>query len=791
MKKLLLLFLCVYCVIIAKAQANSEFYPLINSIGFSFDLSSHDTSAKASCVLFYGEQANSTQRNFDGSIIWVNGKRELRGSFLNLKPNTLYYIQGTLNYGDATTKSINTQVKTLAEPNIKASSNIKYVSPTGSGTNYTASNPGNIKTLFASGLTCGTTVLLKGGTYSTGDIQLNLLQDCDSASPIVIMAAPNETPILDGGDYTQYTWTRHPSDTNLYFTTIKPELEYNSLCLMDSVRLYPYGFLTPWSIDPTYPCLTSLNFEQSGFYRSANLVYIKTLDHKNPNNASIVFSKYFYCLQVQGNRHQNYIYFKGIQFKNYGKGTCTKDILGNPTCYPSFTVDFQYANHVIIDSCQFTFCNLPLGFSHNCNQNIIQHCTFIDGIGQWSHGAFKQTRDENILERGTYGRYLEYSSINMLPDDTIQKGFIIRYNTVKGSIGGLVGQRITNTERIEETEINNNKVSYCYNGINADGGSANTRIWQNEIDHCSVGLSFISASLGPNYIFRNNIHHIIERKNQHFDVFFMDCNNVLSTKIWGTGVKLNASPRTIRPPEMFFINNTFHTQDTLGFCMYLWNSTWKKLYSRNNIFYSEGMSSLFFDGPKDDTTYSFDSKYDCYFNKTNGKAAIVQPTNGIPVCSTYTNATVLGLDLKFLSKAQDVSITNDFNISPGFMNVNNDLHLQGSSILINAGTAINGFYDYAGSAPDIGAYETGNIGIQKSKPSNSLFQVYPNPATNQLQIEIDGNPKEWEYAIYSIQGQILQTGILLNRRSIIEINTLASGIYFIQVGDSTVKFVKE
>jgi hypothetical protein len=164
-------------------------------------------------------------------------------------------------------------------------------------------------------------------------------------------------------------------------------------------------------------------------------------------------------------------------------------------------------------------------------------------------------------------------------------------------LAGLVGQRITGFERIEETDIYNNKINYCYNGINADGGSINTRIWNNEIDHCSVGLSFISGTYGPNYVFRNNIHHIIERKNHHFDIFFNDCNNVLSTKIWGTGIKLNASSKTATPPEMYFINNTFHSLDTLGFCMYLWNSTWKKIYSRNNIFYSEGMSSLFFDGP--------------------------------------------------------------------------------------------------------------------------------------------------------------------------------------------------
>jgi hypothetical protein len=796
LKKNIFTLLILLSAVWSKAAKTITWYPSINSIGYCFVFDPiHSDTLKPIVELYYGTTVDAPERAFQPSVFKAAGKITFRGSLLVLESNTKYYVRGRVLWGDGSADMIMLDsVTTKPDPLILATSNIKYVSPSGTGTQYTSANPGNLKVLLASGLGCGTTVLLKGGTYNTGDMQLNLSQDCDAANPIVIMAAPNEYPVIDGGDYTKYTWTQSTSDTNLYYTTIKPELEYNSLCLMDSTRLYPYGYLTPSSIDPSYPCLSNLNYDLSGFYRNANQVHIKTLDHKNPNNSNIVFSKYFYCLQVQGNNHQGFVQIKGIEFRNFGKGNCTKDIFGNPTCYPSFTVDFENTGNVIIDSCRFEYCNIPLTFGHKSDNNIIQNCTFIDGVGTWSHAAFKQTRDAHFVERGTYGRYLEYSSIHLFPDDTFQRGNIIRNNFVKGSIGGLVGERVTANERIEETDIYNNVVTYCYNGINADGGSFNTRIWNNTVDHCSVGLSFISGSGGPNFITRNCIHHIIERKNHHNDIYFMDCNNVLSSKIWGTGVKLNASAVTKDPPDMFFINNTFHTEDTIGFCMYLWNHTWQKLYSRNNIFYSEGKSSFFFDGPKDDSVYSFNSAYDCYFNKANGKAAIVQPVNGVPACNSYATGSALGAGLKTISRAKDVAVTNDLNIDPGFLNAAFDYHLKNTSPMVDAGVKVDGFTtQYRGSAPDIGAYEadTGAVGIKRIERIEQSLTLYPNPADNLLTIETsNGSGIIGTYIVFDMLGRVCFHGSLEGKRTTVNIAELLPGVYFVKVGDEARKFVK-
>src|SRR5262249_55140849 len=154
----------------------------------------------------YAQYPGSPTLTFAPSKINNNGNWEFRGSLFMLDPETKYIVSVKINWGGGTSITKTDTISTLAETSIQSTANIKYVSPNGSGTSYTNANPGDLKTLLASGLSCGTTVLLKGGTYSTGDMQLNISNDCNEASPIVIMTAPNEHPVIDGGDHAQYTW---------------------------------------------------------------------------------------------------------------------------------------------------------------------------------------------------------------------------------------------------------------------------------------------------------------------------------------------------------------------------------------------------------------------------------------------------------------------------------------------------------------------------------------------------------------------------------------------------------
>ncbi len=769
----------LFGISIAHSQITLKTTPTFNSIGYI--LTSQDTnftSATQLTITYKEINGQNWKQAFPPSFDSLS--KQWRGSLFMLDSNTKYNIN-ILAIGSPKSLLITDSVTTLIPPVFTQTGNVMYVSPSGTGTAYSFLQPGNLQTLLSSGISCGTTVILRGGDYYIGDLNLNLQSNCTEGTPIIFTAAPGETPVFNGGDTTQYIWTKTPADTTIYTTTAHSDIAYTSLCLLnDSLRLYPYGLLVPAAFP--YPSLTDLGYDLSGFYRKDSTFYFKTLDGLNPNNQHLTFSSKSRCITIDGNNKNNYMYLKGITFRYYAKPIITKNILSLVDGdYPASTIIFKNTKNVVIDNCRFEYCNWPVNFSDSCAGTLIQNCTFIDGVGKYSHGAFKQTRDVIVFDQGTYGRYMEYAALNL---GSQAYSTIIRGNTVDGYIGGLVGKSLSTDVASNETDIYNNHITNCYNGINADGGSINTRIWNNTVEHCSVGLSFINASFGPNYIFRNVIHHIIERKN-HNDIFFLDCDNITSTKIWGTGIKLNASPRTTNPPDMIFVNNTFHTADTIGFDMYLWNSTWKSIYSRNNIYYSEGMSSFFLDGIKDDDLYNFNSRSDCYYNKNN-TIATIQPTNGIPECNRYPNIATFNEGLRNITKDTRCSVSNGLTANPEFKSItSNDYSLSLVSPLIDKGEIIPGFNDtFSGTSPDIGAIEhPASVSVHEEYENTpNQFSIYPNPTSGNVFIRYYGKNGKEQFDIYSMLGkkETSLTGLNGSNELKVPVDNLTSGVYYIR-----------
>ncbi len=779
------------------AQPQLKLYSTINSVGYQVLLpNDYDPDSTALITIHYRTPGNPWLEAFPPSRLVIDSLRQYRGSLFFLNADTKYDVEILLTDSTPIYHAIliDDEITTRKEPDITSTPNIKFVSTNGSGTQYTKAEPGSFKTLLTSGLQCGTTVILLGGTYDIGEMNLVLNTECSEGTPIIIEAAQGEKVIFEGGDTTQYQWIKTQIDPDLYVATIKPELAYNALCMFDSTRLYPYAFLTPNSLTPTYPSLSNLGYDESGFYRRGSTAYIKTKDKKDPNASRIIFSKHFWCLSVDGGNFNNYLYIKGITFRYYNLGKSDFDLFGNPTTsYPSWTLSFTNTNHVVVDSCTFLYTNFPVSFNGGCNNNIVQHCSMIDGTGYWSHGAFKQTRDILYLEPGSYGRYLENAGIFFSPGNGVTiSGNIIRNNIIKGIVSGM-GLGFGQTYRMEDYDIYGNDISYCYDGIDATSACINTRIWNNRVSYCPVAISLILPTYGPTYIFRNLLDHISERENQN-DIFFADCDGSISNKIWGTGLKLNAGGGNQFPGFIYLVNNTFHSSDTLGFNMYLWFSTWKKLYSRNNIFYSEGKSNFFFDGVGNDSLYSFDSKSDNYFNRSSGTLAIIQPVNGINTCDQLTS--VVGLDsvLKLRTKSNDISVSG-FSFEPNFKSLlKNDFTLSTVSPLIDKGLIIPGINtNFKNSAPDIGAFETDTTTINSAVPSNLQenrgFRLSPNPASKQLKIYLTENIVCQKIAVYDITGKEMISIIHPEGNEIvIDISLMKAGLYVIEVQTNNALF---
>lgn len=71
------------------------------------------------------------------------------------------------------------------------------------------------------------------------------------------------------------------------------------------------------------------------------------------------------------------------------------------------------------------------------------------------------------------------------------------------------------------------------------------------------------------------------------------------------------------------------------------------------------------------------------------------------------------------------------------------------------------------------------------------FEVYPNPANNT--ITIVGSDREclpMEFTITNMTGQIIMTGVVSSDNHQVNVKELPTGIYFIKIGEETIKFIK-
>lgn len=72
------------------------------------------------------------------------------------------------------------------------------------------------------------------------------------------------------------------------------------------------------------------------------------------------------------------------------------------------------------------------------------------------------------------------------------------------------------------------------------------------------------------------------------------------------------------------------------------------------------------------------------------------------------------------------------------------------------------------------------------------FKVYPNPASDNIIVELPSGTKAKKYKIMDISGRIIASGDITVNRSMVNISNMAAGLYLLQVDDMEVKgFVKQ
>lgn len=86
-----------------------------------------------------------------------------------------------------------------------------------------------------------------------------------------------------------------------------------------------------------------------------------------------------------------------------------------------------------------------------------------------------------------------------------------------------------------------------------------------------------------------------------------------------------------------------------------------------------------------------------------------------------------------------------------------------------------------------------SVGIDNTLTDN-IFSVFPNPASDMLNVKINKSSTGAVYSIQNLMGQTVLTGKLIDEQSTIKINQLPAGVYLFKIGEltkQTFKVVKE
>ncbi|MEJ5309845.1 MAG: right-handed parallel beta-helix repeat-containing protein [Anaerolineae bacterium] len=409
--------------------------------------------------------------------------------------------------------------------------------------------------------------------------------------------------------------------------------------------------------------LQSLIWGIPGFYASGTTLYVRLAGDANPGGVTMVVSRYNRAFVVE----RNYIYFLNLTFRHYGQGDYAKAIY------------FNNASDNLVQDCTFAINDLGIGLKRDSHRNVIQDNTFYDTNFDWPWDAVKT------------GSRLETGGIRLY-DPMKGRGAVIRRNTFHDYFDGLGVCPDETAGVTNETDVYENLVYRAGDdGMETDGQCSNVRIWGNTFHDVLVGISLAPVYDGPVYAVRNLIYNTGAGNNDYS----------------GFPFKFNSGYDQSGPMFLFHNTGDAALPDGNGFALFSPGS-WTQLTARNNIWAGTAYA-LYNANP----TQPLDLDYDNLYTTLPGELVwwADLPDRHLNTLTELRAAT--GQELHGL------------NVVPGFVDAAaGDYTPSQTSDLIDAGVIIPGINDgYAGSAPDIGAYEFQPALALYAAPGNALIRL--------------------------------------------------------------------
>ncbi len=286
-------------------------------------------------------------------------------------------------------------------------------------------------------------------------------------------------------------------------------------------------------------------------------------------------------------------------------------------------------------------------------------------------------------------------------------GNVIRYNTIRSTEDHGYNDGIGGGENFSfqgspnrDSDIYGNIISNCWDDcIESEGANMNVRIWSNYIHHTFTHIATAATSMGPLYIFRNVFG---ESRITH-----QDPSGGTMIKTGMKWVDVNGEKVSLGLGYRFIFQNT--ALQPKGALDVFSGHELHNAVMRNNIFYARGQRS-----PGDSGPPRNDFKNDLTGGYLGGGfvKSMFLPSEGLEWFLAPAMNKIEWGRIESVKNGKKVAITDPMNPVP--------------NPALDRGVRLPGFNDdFAGKAPDIGAFETGRPALRFGREMAPEFKRAP------------------------------------------------------------------
>jgi chitodextrinase len=387
-----------------------------------------------------------------------------------------------------------------------------------------------------------------------------------------------------------------------------------------------------------------------GFTFDGTTLYLKFSDGSPPASHTLYVARFEDGFFLNGLSH---IRIENMEIRHYGSGDYGKGIY------------LRYCSDVAVRYCRIHEVESAGVWIKGGDRNLIEQNEFWDtSIFNWPWEYTKGSSAENNAVTFT---------------NEISRGNIVRRNTIHGTFNGIgpCGSSAPPSGVTNETDVYEN-IFYQHtdDATEPEGYCANVRLWGNFIEDVHMAFAVAPAAPGPTYILRNVGYH------------FGNTRTSLQDGYTASALKINSGYDTPIGP-LYLYHNTFFTDTPNTDAVALLNPGYSTFIKARNNIIAGTEYALYKVNP---VTLNWD--WDDLYTSDPTRFVSWQGTRYHDLGEFQAGT---GQELHGLSEA------------PAFLDPEGgDFRLMPGSSLIDRGTPIPGINDtFAGTAPDMGAYEHG------------------------------------------------------------------------------------